>query len=80
MFKNILKKDLLNVLMVKLQTIDILGHTRLSFFSWHGICPEIRQMHTMSYQRPSITRRDTPIETAFDVITPPISRGRGGSS
>ena len=32
MYKNILKKDLLNVLMVKLQTIDIyLGHIRLSF-------------------------------------------------
>ena len=33
MFKNIFNKDLLNVLMVKLQTVDIyLGHTRLSFF------------------------------------------------
>ena len=32
MFKNIFKKDLLNVLMVELQTIDIyLGQTRLSF-------------------------------------------------
>ena len=32
MFKNIFENDLLNVLMVKLQTIDIyLGHTRLSF-------------------------------------------------
>ena len=32
MLKNIFKKDLLNVLMVELQTIDIyLGHTRLSF-------------------------------------------------
>ena len=32
MFKNIFKNDLLNVLMVKLQTIDIyLGHTRFSF-------------------------------------------------
>ena len=51
MFKNILNKDLLNVLMVKLQTVDIyLGHTRLNFFSWHEICPEIRQMHTMSYK------------------------------
>ena len=32
MFKNIFQKDLLNVLMAELQTIDIyLGHTRLSF-------------------------------------------------
>ena len=32
MFKNIFKTDLLNVLMVNLQTIDIyLAHTRLSF-------------------------------------------------
>ena len=32
LFKNIFKKDLLNVLMVELQAIDIyLGHTRLSF-------------------------------------------------
>ena len=32
MFKNTFKKDLLNVLMVELQTIAIyLGHTRLSF-------------------------------------------------
>ena len=38
------KKDLLNVLMVKLQTIDIyLGHTRPSFFRWHEISPEIQQ-------------------------------------
>ena len=51
MFKNIFENDLLNVLMVKLQTVDIyLGYTRLSFFSWHEICPEIRQMHTMSYK------------------------------
>ena len=34
MFKNFFNKDLLNVLMVKLQTVDIyLGHTRLGFFS-----------------------------------------------
>ena len=51
MFKNLFNKDLLNVLMVKLQTVDIyLGHTRLSFFSWHEIRPGIRQMHTMSYK------------------------------
>ena len=49
--QELFKKDLLNVLMVKLQTVDIyLGHTRLSFFSWHEICPEIRQMHTMSFK------------------------------
>ena len=51
MFKIFFNKDLLKVLMVKLQTVDIdLGRTRLSFFSCHEICPEIRQMHTMSYK------------------------------
>ena len=42
MFKNIFKKDLLNVLMVKLQTIDIYpGHTRLSIFNLYEKYPEI---------------------------------------
>ena len=51
MFKNFFNKDLLDVLMVKLQTVDIyLGHTRLSFFSWYEMCPEIRQMPTTSYK------------------------------
>ena len=54
MFKNFLEKDLSDVLMVKLQTIDIyLGHMRLKFFSSQEMFPKIRQMHTMAY-RPAI--------------------------
>ena len=47
---NLLKKDLSNISMVKLQTIDIhLGSVRPSFFSLYEMCPEIRQMHTMAH-------------------------------
>ena len=48
MFKNIFENDLLNVLMAKLQTIDIyLGHTRLSlksvsyFLLWNSVKPRL---------------------------------------